>query len=74
MLSEYCILLLRFPEPKMETIASAYYPNISSRLPLPLHQKVVPLQSNYQRELGYRPYKNRIFSKYIYLVIPNKQQ
>ena len=47
MLSEYYILPLRFPEPKMETIASAYYADISSRLPLPLHQKVVPLQSNF---------------------------
>lgn len=26
------------------------------------------------KRLGYKPYKNRIFSKYIYLVIPNKQQ
>lgn len=47
MLSKYYILPLRFPEPKLETIASAYYPEFFSRLPLPLHQKVVPLQSNF---------------------------
>ena len=41
--------------------------HISTHLPLPPHQKVVPLQSNFQQEPGITPYREQNFQQ-IYVI------
>ncbi len=67
MLSEYYILQVHFTKSKMRTIATSFNPIFLPILPLPPHQKVVPLQSNFQQEPGITPYREQNFQQ-IYVI------
>lgn len=66
MLSEYYILQLHFLNLK-ENDCNNLQSHISTHLPLPPHQNIVPLQSNFQQEPGITPYREQNFQQ-IYVI------
>ena len=74
MLSEYYILQLHFPESKKRTIATIFNPIFLPIFLCHLIKMLYLCNRIFSKNQALRLIENRIFSKYMYLVIPNKQQ
>ena len=74
MLSEYYILQVHFTKSKMRTIATSFNPTFLLIFLCQLIKKLYLCSRIFSKNQALRLIENRIFSKYMYLVIPNKQQ